>query len=587
MKDWDLTLIYPSEEAWEEDFNKIKDDTLAYLSLQGKLNNAEGFKEYAKISQESDDRISKLFVYASMKHDLNQKDNASKLNYARIYSAYSELASKTSFITPEILANGKEKIMEIIDNNPELSMYRYKMDQLFRSQDHFLDAKSEGIMANYQEALSGYNRLYDQLAVVDNNSKKVVLTNGEELEVNESNFQFYLGKLENQEDRRRVFEAIYKFYDGHKNTFAGIYNGIMQAEMASVKNRGYGSILESHLYYNAIPTSVFTSLIDTARNNSYALKKYYELRKKYFKLDTLHTYDRFLQFASSDKKYTYEASKEMVLEVCSSLGEDYYNHACRALEDGRVSVEIKDGKRTGAYSTSLYNEGAFILLNHNDNLNSAFTIAHEAGHSIHSLYANESQDMENANYVIFVAEIASTFNEQLFLDYIMKKSNDKNEKIVILQQAIDNIVATFYRQTLFANYEYEAHKLVENQQPVTAEALCNIMRDLYDKYYGINLNEEAYKNCVWGYIPHFFHTPFYVYQYATSFAASLAIYENVKAGKENAFENYLNMLKMGGSNYPVEIVKSAGVDLTTTEPFMSVVHRLEELTEELAKLLEE
>ena len=277
----------------------------------------------------------------------------------------------------------------------------------------------------------------------------------------------------------------------------------------------------------------------------------------------------------------------MVLDACKALGEDYYDHACRALEDGRVSALSSDGKRTGAYSTSTYNEGTFILLNHNNNLDSAFTIAHEAGHSIHSLYSNENQEYENARYQIFVAEIASTFNEQLFLDYVLKKSNNKDEKITILQQAIDNIVSTFYRQTLFANYEDLAHKLVENGTPITCEALQGIMEELYNKYYGIDLKNEAYKNNVWAYIPHFFHTPYYVYQYSTSFAASLAIYENVKTGDKEALANYIKMLSMGGSTFPVDIVKVAGVDLTKPDAFKAVVNRMDELVDELEALLNE
>lgn len=358
----------------------------------------------------------------------------------------------------------------------------------------------------------------------------------------------------------------------------------MQSELAEVKSRGFGSILESHLYENAIPTEVFESLIQTAREHTEPLKRYCSLRKEFFGLKTYHTYDRFLDFAKSDKEYTYEASKAMVLDACRSLGEDYYQHACKALESGRVSVHTTDGKRTGAYSTALYKEGSFILLNHNDNLDSAFTIAHEAGHSIHSLYTNETQDMINADYTIFVAEIASTFNEQLFLDYIMQHSTSKEEKIVVLQRAIDNIVSTFYRQTLFANYEKLAHELVEQRIPVTAEELEKIMEELYLTYYGIDLKEEPYKNNVWAYIPHFFHTPFYVYQYATSFAASMAIYENVKKNPEN-LKDYIKMLSMGGSAYPIEIVKTSGIDLTKPDAFLSVVERLDELTNELEKLL--
>ncbi|MDE7106631.1 MAG: oligoendopeptidase F [Anaeroplasmataceae bacterium] len=585
MNEWNLELIYKNYEDFLKEFDEFPKEIELAEGLKGKLNSLEGMLEYERVMKRIDERMERLFCYASMKHDLNQKDTKASEDYQRVYQLFNELLSKTAFINPELLSNDKAKLVEYLQNE-RLKKYQYKLDQLFRSKDFYLDAKSEELMANYGEATGGFNRLYDKLAVSDREAVEVTISTGEVLSINESNFQYYLGILPNQEDRRIVFEAIYNFYEHHKNTFAGIYDGIMQSELAEVKNRGYASILESHLYYNAIPKEVFLSLIDTARTHSAPLKEYYALRKKYFKLATLHTYDRFLNFAESSEVYTYDMAKSMVLDACKALGEDYYEHACKALEDGRVSVYTKDGKRTGAYSTGLYKEGTFILLNHNDNLDSAFTIAHEAGHSIHSLYANEHQDEVNANYTIFVAEIASTFNEQLFLDYVMKHSHSKEEKIVVLQQAIDNIVSTFYRQTLFANYEYLAHKMVEDRKPITAEALSGIMTELYKDYYGIDLDNEPLKNNVWAYIPHFFHTPFYVYQYATSFAASLAIYEEVKKNPKS-LDKYLAMLSMGGSNYPVEIVKTAGVDLTKTDAFLAVVNRLEELTNQLKKLLEE
>lgn len=586
MNEWNLGLIYENYDQFQKDVEAFPKEISSIEGLKGKLNSLEGLLEYDRIMKCINEKIEKLFCYASMKYDLNQKDNKAAEDYQKVYQLYNEFISKTAFIQPELLANDKEQLFQFLKHE-NLKKYQYKMEQLFRSRDFYLDARSEELMANYGEATGGFNRLYDKLAVSDREGVMVRISTGEELSLNESNFQYYLGILPNQEDRRLVFEAIYKFYEHHKNTFAGIYDGIMQSERSEVINRGYSSILESHLYYNAIPKEVFSSLIDTARNHNEPLKEYYALRKKYFKLDTLHTYDRFLSFAESNEVYTYEASKAMVLDACKALGEDYYQHAVQALEDGRVSVHTKDGKRTGAYSTGLYKEGTFILLNHNDNLDSAFTVAHEAGHSIHSLYSNENQDEVNANYTIFVAEIASTFNEQLFLDYVMKHSHSKEEKIVVLQQAIDNIVSTFYRQTLFANYEYLAHQMVEDRKPVTTEALSRIMTDLYQTYYGINLDNEPYKNNVWAYIPHFFHTPFYVYQYATSFAASLAIYESVKKNPKESLEKYIAMLSMGGSTYPVEIVKTAGVDLTKNDAFLAVVNRMSELVLELKQLLGE
>lgn len=584
---WDLTLIYKTKEDYLKDFNSLDEDVKVIEGLKGKLNTEEALVEYKRVSKAFGLKLSKIFTYVSMSYDLNQKDNNAAMEVQKVFQKYNEYSVRMAFTSPEIISYGKELISNIVNSNEELKVLSYEMDKLFRNQDFYLDAKSEALMANYGNVVNSFSDLYDKLAVSDRNSVKVTISTGEELELNESNFQYYLGILNNQDDRRIVFEAIYKYYETHKNTFATIYNGLMQSEFVEVKNRGYKNILESHLYHNAIPSEVFYSLIDVASNENEPLRKYIELRRKYFNLDTYRTYDRFLQFRESTVEYTYEASKEMVLDACKALGEDYYKHACGALEDGRVSAHTTDGKRTGAYSTSTYNEGTFILLNHNNNLDSAFTVAHEAGHSIHSLYSNENQEYENANYTIFVAEIASTFNEQLFLDYIMKKSNNKDEKIAILQQAIDNIVSTFYRQTLFANYEDLAHKLVENGTPVTCEALQAIMEELYLKYYGIDLKSEPLKNNVWAYIPHFYHSPYYVYQYATSFAASLAIYENVKSGKEDALNNYIKMLSMGGSTYPVDIVKVAGVDLTKADAFKAVVKRMGELVDQLEALLNE
>ena len=582
MSNWNLSLIYEDINAWEADFNRIDELVSQIEKFNGKLNTKEGLLEFLAVEEELDKLISKLFTYAHMKHDLNQRDNLAASYYARIYSKYSQSMARISFTSPQILANGYENVENWIKDKSE---YKYNLERLFRNQKHILDEKSEGLMANYSEALSGFTKLYDSLAVVDNRSVKVTLSDGNEYEINASNYRSYLGKLQNQDDRRIVFEAVFKFYDDHKTTFAGIYKGIMNTENVSVINRGYKNILESHLYNNNISESVFHSLINTARYNCEPLKEYINLRKKYFNLETYHTYDRFLNLKESNIKLDYEAAKNLFFEAAKTLGDDFYNHATKVLESGRVSVYPADGKQTGAYSTGVYGVGPFILLNHNDTLDDAFTLAHEAGHSIHTMYSAENQPYQTSNYVIFVAEVASTFNEQLLLDHLLETIDDPNEKIVLLQQAIDGLIGTFYRQALFANFEYEAHKLVEEHKVVDSESLSKIMVDLYKDYYDIDLKCEPYKDKVWAYIPHLFHSPFYVYQYATSFSASLAIYNKVKNKEENAFENYIKLLSAGGSDYPIEIIKLAGVDLSTEEPFKAVVNRLDELVKMLKELL--
>lgn len=585
MSKWDLTGVYKNHDEFIKDLNSLDEDIKYFLDLKGKLNNLETVADYYEHDEALGKKIERIYVYASMNYDLNQKDNERLKDYNMVYEKYSDLIAKTSFITPELIANGSEKFATWIKENKTLEENAYNIKKMFRSQKHVFDAKLEYIMANYQTALGGYSQMYDALAVADNNSSIVKISTGEELEINESNFRYYLGILKNQDDRRLVFEAVFKFYYNHKNTFAALYKGIMQSDLATVKNRKYDSILDSYLEKNAIPVSVYESLITATKKYSAPIKRYYKIRAKYFGIEKTHTYDRFLDFATSNKKYSYAESKKMVLEAMEEFNPEFALKCKSVLEDGRVDSEIADGKRTGAYSTSIYENGPFILLNHSGTLDDAFTIAHEAGHSMHTLFSNENQPYATANYVIFVAEIASTFNEQIFLDYMLRHSKDKNEKLSLVAQAIDGLLATFYRQALFADYEYQVSKRVEEGLSVTASDLCKIMHDLYWDYYEIDLNDEPYKDCVWAYIPHLFHSPFYVYQYATSYASSLALYQNVKEGKPNAYEKYIGLLKSGGSDDPVELVAKAGVDLTKTDAFMAVVDRLNELLDELEKLI--
>lgn len=586
MRKWNLKQIYASEDELNKDVVLMEKDLVELESLKGKLNTLEGFRRYIELDSKICIRFDNIYGYAHMNNDLNQKDEHNSKLYSKIYSKYVDLVNRTSWVQPELIEAGKDKIMSFCEEK-DLCKVKFNMQKLFELNQYVRTAEIEKVMAQYNEALGGYSKLYNSLCLVDNTSQKVVLTSNEEIEVHMGNFTHYLSTLESAEDRRRVFEAIYKFYDAHKATLAGIYNGIMQSEYAEAKNRGYASILESNLLKNNIDKSVYMSLIDTARDNTAPLLKYMDLRKKYFKLEQYHTYDRFLKFRQSKVSFTYEEAKNFVLDACKAMGDEYYLKACKALEDGRVDVDTQDGKRSGAYSASAYEKGPFILLNYNNNMSEAFTIAHEAGHSIHTLYSNENQPYETSSYVIFVAEIASTFNEQLFLDYMLSQTTDKDERVALLQQSIDNLIATFYRQTLFAEYEYKAHKLVEDGKAVTADELCNIMSELYLQYYGLDLSKEKYKSLVWAYIHHFYGSPFYVYQYATSFSASLAIYERVKNNVKGAKESYLDLLKAGGSDYPVNIVKKAGVDLTKKDSFMAVIHRLDELVNALEKELEE
>ena len=579
---WDLTYLFKDL----DEFNKAYEQTLVTIeklaSFKGKLNNKLAFKEYFECEKDIQKTGLKVYQYASLSSDLNKKDSEASARLQKVQLAFAKLQQAIAFEEPELIAMGKEKVMAYIDEFPELNEHRFAIEKLFRRQAHILDDQSENLLANFSQLTSAGRNLYSSLSVADIEGTDVMLDNGEIVTITNSNYRAYIQKSHSPEERKNIFEAVFGYFADHKNTYANIYKTVLDADLANMKARHYKSCLESYLFNNNIPTEVYHTLTKVARENTQAVKKYLRLRKEYLGLEELHTYDRFLELAKSDKEYTFEEAKSLFFQSIKHFPEDFQNKAKDVLKNGFVDVFESPGKRTGAYSSSMPDLHPFILLNYDQTLSDVFTVAHEAGHSMHSMYAQENQPSSLQNYTIFVAEIASTFNEHNLLDYIIKESNaTKNEKIALLQRAIDDILATFYRQTLFAIYELETHQLVESGQPVTANALSDIMINLYKEFYDIDITAEEVKEFVWAYIPHLFYTPFYVYQYATSFAASLKIYENVKKDPKKGFENYLNLLKSGGSDYPVNQVLKAGVDLTKETSFKAVVNRLESLVNEL------
>ncbi len=585
---WDLSYLFKTYEDFTKALNELDTYVERLASYNKKLKNENDFVEYLLLSDELDLKLSRVFQYAHLKSDLNKKDVNAANDLQKVFFFLNKLVQATSFESPEILAIGEKTIMSFIDNNKEIVQHRFSMEKLFHMNKHVLDSKKEELLSYFNTTSSAGSDLYDSLETSDRKYKTITLSNKEKVTVTQGNWRGLICDCTNKNDRKKVFRAIFDYYAENKNTFAKIYQIEYQLDLANMKARKYKSILEAHLFNNNIPTSVYTNLVSVASNNNESLKKYIKLRKKYLNLSEHYSYDRFLQLAHSDKKYSYEEAKELFFASIESCPEDFKSKAREVLKEGFVDVYESDGKRSGAYSSSQANLHPYILLNYSNTLDDVFTVAHESGHSIHSMYAMEAQPAQLQGYTIFVAEIASTFNEHMLLDYLMNnKELSKNEKIMLLQKEIDEIMSTFYRQTLFANYEMEVSKLVEQDEPINHEVLSNIMIKLYKQYYGMDIKKEKVKQYVWAYIPHLFHTPFYVYQYATSFAASFALYENVKQKKKGAFEKYVNLLKSGGSKYPIVQTKEAGIDLTKKETFMAVVHRMDELVNQLEKLLGE
>ena len=585
---WDLTYHFNSKEAFEEALQSVYQMVNQFATFQGHLGEEDSFVAYCLLMKKFEEEASRVYQYASLKSDLNRKDveNAATLNRCRM--AFYTLSETTAYVEPELISIGEEKVMAMLNQHPEIEEFRFSLEKLFRGSKHVLDSASEKLLSLYAPVTSSAGELYSALAVGDGKSADVKLKNKQVVTVTQGNYRALIAQSKEASDRKKIFEAVFNTFEAHKHTYASIYNNVLQDNKASAKARNYASVLESYLYHNHIDTSVFLNLIDVASKHNQSVKKYIKLRKKALGLKKYCTYDRFLELAHSNKEYTYEEAKNLFFTAIQNFPTDFQEKAHEVLKDGFVDVEERDGKATGAYSSSVANLHPFILLNYDKTLDSVFTVAHEAGHSIHSMYAAETQPTMLQDYTIFVAEIASTFNEHALLDYFLTLPNaSKEEKIMVIQKAIDEIMSTFYRQTLFAEYEYLANQEVAQDKPINYEVLSGIMIDLYKKYYGMDITKEGVKQYVWAYIPHLFYTPFYVYQYATSFAASFKIYKDVKENVPGAFDRYIQLLRSGGSKYPVEQAKEAGVDFTKKDAYMAVVERMDTLVTELEKLLTE
>lgn len=580
---WDLTYLFKTQ----EDFNQALQTTMGIIdklaTYKGQLHLEEKFVEYYLLQKQLTKVGLRAYQYASLKSDLNKKDanNAKQLQMVQI--GFAKLSEACSFEEPELISIGKETIMKYAHNHKELQEFEFGFEKLFRRQEHILDDNAEALLANFNRLASSGRELYSSLSVADMENSDVMLDNGEIVTITNSNYRAYISKSKSPKEREEIFRAVFSYYDIHKNTYANIYKTVLEADFAWMKARKYQTSVESYLFNNAIPVDVYYSLTQVAKETTAPVKKYIQLRKKALGLETYHTYDRFLELVQTDKEYEYEEARTLFFNSIKDFPKDFQDKAHEVLKEGFVDVFEAEGKRTGAYSSSMPDLHPYILLNYSKTLGDVFTVAHEAGHSMHSMYAAEGQPSALQDYTIFVAEVASTFNEHNLLDYIIKNSHaSKNDKIALLQRAIDDIMSTFYRQTLFALYELEAHKLMENNQPITADVLSDIMINLYKEFYDLDITSEEVKQFVWAYIPHLFYTPFYVYQYATSFAASLKIYEDVKNNVSGAFERYIGLLKSGGSKFPVEQLKEAGVDLTKKDAFIAVSNRLSELVNQLA-----
>ena len=585
---WNLNDIYENYDMWESDLEKFEKLTKEVPKYKGEIkNNSEKFVELELLMEKIARLLDRLYLYPYMLKDLDSTDEITSIKMQEIEMIYTKFGTETAWIAPEMLEIPEETMNEWIKKHPELEERRFGLSEMYRLRKHVLSEDKEQLLSHFSQFIGAVSDIYGELSISDIKWNKITLSNGEEVEVSNGVYSKILATNRNQEDRKLAFEALYKSYENSKNTFAAIYRAIIQQNVASCNARSYESCLDRALENKNIPKEVYFSLVNSAQENTAPLRRYIELRKKALKLKEYHYYDNSINIVDYNKVFKYDDAKEIVLNSVKPLGEDYQAKMKRAISEGWLDVFETKNKRSGAYSINIYDVHPYMLLNYQETMDAVFTLAHELGHTLHSMHSSEAQPYSTADYTIFVAEVASTFNERLLLDYMLENSDDSLEKIALLEQALGNIVGTYYIQTLFASYEYEAHKMIEEYKAVTPDILSDIMYNLFKKYFGESITIDELQKIIWSRIPHFFRSPFYVYQYATSFASSAKLYENLKTNPESR-EKYLTLLKSGGNNHPMEQLKLAGVDLTKKESFDSVAKEfdrlLDVLEEELKKI---
>ncbi|MDO4638775.1 oligoendopeptidase F [Leptotrichia hongkongensis] len=581
---WNLSDIYENYSAWEKDFEKVSELKKKLAGFKGKFGNEGKLLEFFQKQEEMDKISYKLYRYPQLARDLNSSDKEAVEHLQKVQFLFAEISTELSWVNSELVDN-RENIEKWIEKK-EFDDYRFGLKNLFRLQKHILEEKESKLLSYYSSFFSAPRSIYSEVTVTDVEWPQVTLSSGEKVDVTPANYSKILSTNRNQEDRKLMFQTFYTIYEKKKNTIAAIYNSILQKGIASKKAYNYDSFLLSHLESDNIPEEIYLNLVNTAKNNTKPLQRYLKLRKKILELEKYYNFDGSINLIEFDKEYEYDDAKEIVLNSVAPLGKDYVEKMKKAISEGWLDVFEAKGKRTGAYSAGVYGVHPYMLLNYNKTLDSVFTLAHELGHTLHTLYSDENQPFSMADYTIFVAEVASTFNERLLLDYMLENTNDPKERIALLEQEIGNIVGTFYFQALLADYEYQAHKLAEAGEPITAEVLSKIMEDLFDKYYGDIIEKDDLIYIFWARVPHFFNSPFYVYQYATCFASSAILYEkminsNDESEKKQTLDKYIQLLSSGGNDFPMEQLKKAGVDLSKIETIEAVAKQFDLLLDKL------
>ncbi len=590
---WDLSQIYTDWTAWEQGLTRLQQLMDEYAALKGSLaGGPQAILKASKVSDELGMLAYKVYQYASLNSAQDTRDNSASGRIQQVQIAFAKFGIATAWYNPELLAIPWETMKGWLDTTPELKPYRLGIEDLYRQQAHVLSEDKEQLLSYFSQVNGAPGTIFGKLSTADIKYPTTTLSDGKSVKLTPGSYYSILSSNRNQADRAKAFEGFYGVYVDNRNTYAAIYNGVLQSDWASAQARNYPTCLESYLNGDNVPPDVYKNLVNTVKGGVGPLQRYYKLVKARLGLTEYHLYDGMIPIVDFDKKYPYDSIQAPIIQAMAPLGKDYQARLRTAFDSRWIDVYENDGKRTGAFSASTYGVHPFLLMNYNESVDNMYTMAHELGHCMHSMLSSETQPFSTSQPTIFVAEVASTMNEALLLDYMLTKTKDPVERIALLTRAINSIDQTFYTQSMWADFEMRMHEAVEQGQPMTAESIAALYGTLQKEYYGDAVTVDDQYRYVWTRIPHFYNTPFYVYKYATCYATSAKLAAEItskdKKVQKAGLDRYMTLLKSGSSDYPMELLKKAGVDLSKPETFQAIVDRLDQyvtlLEKELAQL---
>ena len=582
---WDLSVIYKSDEDWYRDLEKAKEEIKKIENYKNFLDNSSNLLAYLKYDTSTDRLINKLYYYAHLNYDSDTTNTKYQEMITLVSDVMNEYSKLSSFVTPKLLSKDYSLIEEYMNELPELKEYEYNLKNIYRFKKHVLDEEKEKILSTLSNSLESSSNIYEVLNDSDMTFGMIKDESGNEVELTHSNYGSFI-ESKDRSVRINAFNLMYDKYAEFKNTIAATYIGDIDTNISLAKIRNYNSAIDASLYSDNVSTDIYNNLISTVSNNLKPLYDYYELKKEILKLDEFHLYDVYAHMidAKDFSKFSFDEAKNIVIDALNVLGDDYINNLKKAFSEKWIDIYNNKGKRSGAYSSGFYDTYPYVLLNFEGRLNDVSTLAHELGHSMHTYYSCKNNSYQNSNYKTFVAEVASTVNELLLAKYLLKKLDNKESKLYVLNNLLDLFKGTIYRQTMFAEFERNIYLKRENNEALTYEVISNEYYSLNKKYFGPNVIVDEKIKYEWERIPHFYYG-FYVYKYATGLSAACHIVEGILNNKENALDNYLKFLKTGGSMDPVDELKIAGVDIEKPEVIESAINMFKDILNETKELL--